>query len=381
MDKREKLLSQPTLTELFLTSASMRHGKTAYITKGPKGQFSVKTTYGELLDRAYKFASALVGGGIQAGDIVAVMSNPALEFAITDIGTTMIGAIVGGIYVTDTSDLVEFKLGHLEAEILVIENAVVKGVEQLDKVLSIPREKLPRLKKIVVVGEFDPAADDRLVAFEEFSDNSDNMEQVSEMLYQLEPSMPAVIIYSSGTQGRPKGAILTHHGLMSNIRQGDTRMNMDENKRYLDFLPPAHVFGYIVRRTVEGLGGTIYVTHRDTLADDLPIVSPHVIAGVPKFFMALADRIRAKVSAMGLDVDKLEDFQKELILRGGGLFDCDLVISAAAAIPDETVLFYKDKLGLRIDQGYGATETSPASAINTEEDWKLGTVGKSFIGV
>jgi len=381
MELRQKLLSQPTLAELFLTSAGLRYGKTAYITKDEKGRFNVKTTYGELMEWAYSFASAIIGEGYKLGDIVAIMSNPALEFAITDIGTTMIGCVTGGIYVTDSSELLEYKLNHLESRLLVIENVEIKGVPQLDKVLRIPRERLPRLKKIVVVGDFNQKADDRLVSFEEFIDNSDNLDQVSEMLYDLEPDLPAVIIYSSGTQGWPKGAILTHHNVMENIRQADSRIQMEENKRYMDFLPPAHVFGYMVRRSIEGLGATIYVSHRDTLADDLPTVSPHIIAGVPKFFMALADRIRNRVSAMGVDIDELQDFQKELVLGAGGLNDCEVVISGAAAIPDETVMFFKDKLGFRIDQAYGVTETSPGITCNTEEEWKLGTVGKPFAGV
>jgi long-chain acyl-CoA synthetase len=381
MNLRQKLLNQPTLAEFFLTSASLRYGKTAYITKDEKGRFRVKTTYGQLMDRAFRFASALVDEGYKLGDIAAVMSNPALEFSVTDLGATMIGAVTGGIYVTDSSELLEYKLNHLEARIFIIENTVIKGMPQLAKVLRIPRKNMPHLKKIVVIGKYDPVEDDRLVPFEEFANNATNMEQVSEMVYQVEPEMPAVIIYSSGTEGRPKGAILTHHNIMSNIRQADSRAQMEENKRYMDFLPPAHVFGYMVRRSVEGLGATIYVSHRDTLADDLPMVSPHIIAGVPKFFMALADRIRARVSAMGVDVNNLQDMQKSLILRAAGLHECEVVISGAAAIPDETVSFFKDKLGFRIDQAYGVTETSPGITSNTADEWKLGTVGKPFDGV
>ena len=286
MDLREKLLSQPTLGEFFLASASLRYGKTAYVTKNEKGQFKVKTTYGQLMDRAYRFASALVDEGYKLGDIMSIMSNPAIEFATADIGTTMIGAVTAGIYVTDSSELLEYKLNHLEARIFVIENSSIKGRPQLDKLLRIPRARLPHLKKVVVAGSFDPAADDRLVAFDDFINNTAGMEQVSEMLYQIEPEMPAVIIYSSGTQGWPKGAILTHNNIMSNIRQADSRFNVEESKRYMDFLPPAHVFGYTVRRSIEGLGATIYVSHRDTLSDDLPVVAPHIMAGVPKFYMA-----------------------------------------------------------------------------------------------
>ena len=381
MDLRQKLLAQPTLGEFFLMSASLRYGKIAYITKDAKGHFKVKTTYGQLMDHAYHFASGLIEDGYKMGDIVAIMSNPALEFAVTDIGATMIGCVTAGVYVTDSSELLEYKLNHLEADIFVIENTKIKGVPQLAKVLSIPRKNLPYLKKIVVVGDFDPAQDDRLVSFQDFCNSGGDMGRVSEMVYDLDPHMPAVIIYSSGTEGRPKGAILTHHNIMSNIRQVDSRTEMEENKRYMDFLPPAHVFGYMVRRSIEGLGATIYVSHRDTLADDLPAVSPHIIAGVPKFFMALADRVRARVSAMGIDIDALQDFQKDLILRAGGLNECEVVISGAAAIPNDTVLFFKDRLGFRIDQAYGVTETSPGITTNTEAEWKLGTVGKPFDGV
>ena len=363
MDRRTKLLSQPTVAEFFLCSASLRYGRTAYITKDAKGRFTVHTTYAQLMDRAYKFAAALLDDNYQLGDICAIMSNPSVEFAVADIGTTMLGCVTCGIYVTDSSELLEYKLNHLEARVLVIENAILHGRPQLDKVLRIPRENLPHLDRIVVFGACDPAADGRIVRFDDYLGNCGNPARVSERLYQLEPEMPLVIIYSSGTEGRPNGAILTHHNLMSAIRQAESRSETEENRRYMDFLPPAHVFGYMMRRSIEGLGAATYISHRDTLADDLPAVAPHIIAGVPKFYMALAERIRARVSAMNIGIDNLEDFQKQLILRAAGLHECEIAISGSAAIPDETVLFFRDKLGFRIDQAYGVTETSPGITV------------------
>jgi long-chain acyl-CoA synthetase len=381
MDRRAKLLSQPTMAEFFLTSASLRYGKTAYITKDDKGRFKIHTTYAQLMDRAYRFASALLDDNYQTGDIMAIMSNPAVEFAVADIGATMIGCVTGGIYVTDGPELLEYKLNHLEARVFVIENVSIHGRPQLDKLLSIPRENLPHLDRIVVYGPCDPAADSRIVPLEDYIGNAGPVARVSDRLYQVAPEMPLVIIYSSGTEGRPRGAILTHHNLMSAVRQAESRSETEENRRYMDFLPPAHVFGYMMRRSIEGLGATTYISHRDTLADDLPAVAPHIIAGVPKFFMALADRIRSRVSAMNISIDSLEDFQKQLILRAAGLHECQIAISGSAAIPDETVLFFKDKLGFRIDQAYGVTETSPGITVNTRDEWKLGTVGRTFHGV
>lgn len=97
--------------------------------------------------------------------------------------------------------------------------------------------------------------------------------------------------------------------------------------------------------------------------------------------MALADRIRFRIEDMGVDIDNLQDFQKELILRAGGLADAYIVLTGAAAIPDETVRFFKDKLGFHIDQGYGVTETSPGISANCKENWKLGTCGKPLFGM
>jgi len=381
VDKREKLLSQNTLPEFFLTSASLRYGKTAYMTKDEKGRFRNGVTYAELMERSFLFAAGLLREETRQGDIVAMMSNPCVQIAVADIGTTTIGAITGSIFLTDSPDLMEYKLNHLEARIFVIENAVSRGVPHLDKLLSIPRARLPKLERVVVIGDFDPAADSRLVSFDDFISDRKRLPAVSDMLYQIEPEMPAVIIYSSGTEGRPKAAMISHHNIISAIRQGDSRIKLVEGKRYMDFLPPAHGFGYMMRRSIEGLGATIYPSHRDTLADDLPAVSPHIITGVPKFFMAIAERIRNRVAAAGMDIENLQEFQKHLILRAAGLGDVELVVSGAAALPDETVLFFRDCLGLRIDQAYGVTETSPGVTINTADEWKLGTVGKPFTGV
>lgn len=382
MDLRNKIVSEKTLAEMFITSASIHYGEVGYVLKDDKGKFTKKVTYGELLDRVYKCASALIYFGIEKGNVAAIMSNPRIEFSIVDNATNLIGAILGGIYVTDSSSLLEFKLNHLEAKILFLENVQIKGKYQLEKVLSIDKSNLPYLKKIVVIGEFDPSLDERLISFSEFMSNNSKISEVRSFFAKLEPSDPAVIIYSSGTEGFPKGIVLSHFNITSNIRQSNEHLNLfGEKIKYLDFLPPAHVFAYMVRHSFEAYGAQIYPSHRDYLQNDLREVQPTYIIGVPKFYNMMADAIKKKVKEIGLDITKLTDPQKKMILAAAGLANLKFAVSGAAALPVETTSFFLNCLGLRIDQGYGVSETSPAICVNKESDWKLGTSGKVFKSV
>ncbi len=382
MDIRKKVLEEKTLAEMFLTSTSFHFGEVGYVLKDNEGKFSRRVTYGELLNEVFKFASALIHFGVEKGNVVAIMSNSRIEFSIMDNATTLIGAITGGIYVTDSPNLIEFKLNHLEAKILVLENVQIKGKYQLEKVLSIERSNLPYLKKIVVIGEFDPSLDDRLISFSEFITYNSKISTVKNHIAKLEPSDPAVIIYSSGTEGFPKGVVLSHFNITSNIRQSDEHLGLSQQKiKYLDFLPPAHVFAYMVRHSFEAFGAEIYPSHRDYIQNDLRVVQPTYIIGVPKFYNMVADAIKKKVKEMGLDITTLTEPQKKMILAAAGFGNIKFAISGAAALPVETTSFFLNCLGFRIDQGYGVSETSPAVCVNKESDWKIGTSGKIFKSV
>lgn len=380
MDIKSKILQEKTLTGMFLTAFAYHYTKVGYILKDEKNKWTKKVTYGELLENIFKFASAIIDAGIKKGDVVSIMSNPRIEFSITDNATLLIGGITGGIYVTDSPQLLEFKLNHLEAKILVIENVKIKDKYQLEKVLSIPKDNLPYLKKIVVIGDYDEK-DERLISFSDFL-NSAKKKDISDLIAQVEPDDPAVIIYSSGTEGFPKGVVLSHFNVTSNIRQSDEAVKLSkENIKYLDFLPPAHVFGYMVRHSFEAFGSEIYPSHRDTLQDDLREVQPTYIVGVPKFYNMVADAIKKKVAEFGADINNLTDMQKKMILTVAGLGNVKFAVSGAAALPNETTQFFLNNLGFRIDQGYGVSETSPAISVNTENNWKLGTSGKIFKGI
>ncbi len=378
MDVKSKILDEKTLSGMFLVACAHNYTNVGYILKDEKGKWTRKITYGKLMHDVFNFAGALLASGIEKGDVVAIMSNSRIEFSIVDNAILLIGGITGGVYTTDSSSLLEFKLNHLEAKIFIIENISIKGKYQMEKLMAIPKDNLPYLKKVVIIGDFEKQ-DDRFISFSDFIQDGFKISKVSDLLQEVEPNDPAVIIYSSGTEGFPKGVVLSHFNITSNIRQSDATIGLSQQHiKYLDFLPPAHVFAYMVRHSFEAFGAEIYPSHRDTIRDDLREVQPSYIIGVPKFYNTLADGIKKRVAELGADITNLAEQQKKLILTMIGLGNIKFAVSGAAALPVETTSFFLNNLGFRIDQGYGVSETSPAVSVNLEKDWKLGSSGKIF---
>jgi long-chain acyl-CoA synthetase len=199
------------------------------------------------------------------------------------------------------------------------------------------------------------------------------------------PDDPAVILYTSGTTGRSKGAMLCHRNITSNVRTAIKLFNLDPSMHTLSFLPINHVFeqvaGILLPLTV---GGTVsFAESLRKLGDNLAEVKPNFLLGVPAVFRLLADRMTRKIESQPLS-KALFSFTptRGLVTKkvreafGGN----PVFISGGAAL-DPAVGAMLIDLGLNVYQGYGITETSPVIAVETPTVNRLGTVGKPMPGI
>lgn len=204
-------------------------------------------------------------------------------------------------------------------------------------------------------------------------------------LLQCQANDPAVILYTSGTTGRSKGAVLSHANIASNVHAAVELFELDSSMHTLSFLPINHVFEQVAGIILPlSVGGTIsFAESLRKLGDNLGEVKPNFLLGVPAVFRLLADRMTRKIENQRLS-KMLYTFgptrpivTKKVREAFGGN---PVFISGGAAL-DPVIASTLMDLGLKVYQGYGITETSPVIAVETPEESRLGTVGKPLPGV
>jgi long-chain acyl-CoA synthetase len=335
-------------------------------------------------------AAALAAIGVARGDRVAILSYNRVEWAVADFACQILGVADVPIYSTLPADQVAFILQDSGAKAIFAENA-----DQVAKV----KGALPH------VISFDPA--DGAVSFEEFIRKGGEPPAAA-----VEPDDLATIIYTSGTTGVPKGVMLTHRNLVSNMLASGSAFDVTPADTILSFLPLSHSFERIFDYLFYWWGASIaYAEHVDKVADNLMEVRPTIMAAVPRFYEKVYSKIRKSVAdqkpwkqglfewaravgaiaaecrrrgkslgpwtglrmalANGLVLNKLKG-------RVGGRIR--FFVSGGGALSREVAEFFHS-LGLPILEGYGLTETSPVLCVNQLGRTRLGTVGPVIPGV
>lgn len=199
------------------------------------------------------------------------------------------------------------------------------------------------------------------------------------------PDDPAVILYTSGTTGRSKGAMLSHRNITSNVRTAIELFELDPSMHTLSFLPINHVFeqvaGIILPLTV---GGTIsFAESLRKLSDNLGEVKPNFLLGVPAVFRLLAERMSRKIENQSLSrvLFKFPLTRGMITKKVREAFGGNPVFISGGAALDPEVAKSLMSMGLNVYQGYGITETSPVIAVETAKVHRLGTVGRPMPGI
>ncbi len=319
-----------------------------------------ETSWKEFGEQTINFACALLAKGLTRGASVAMLAGNVPEWTIIDVAAIAAGGVGVGIYPTSSAEQCEYVINHSDAEFVFVDSLI-----QLQKVAK-SDAKLPKVKEIICLEESENAT-----SFQDFlefgrQNRAEFLPKVEEIGYNLKSDETAIMVYTSGTTGQPKGAMLSHEYILNSCKSLKQSVPIFHDDITLSYLPACHV-----AERISGIYNRLYNGTAAHFVDDLSKlysymleVKPTVFASLPRFF----EKVYAKViSENGADAS--EQSLKDAF--GGNI---RLLTSGGAPLPNEIADFFA-KRNLPILQAYGLTENI-CGAFNTVENLKFGTVGK-----
>ncbi len=365
----------------------------------------IKTSTQEYLDKANAISRALIRLGVQKNDKIAVISsNNRTEWHICDTGVLQTGAQNVPIYPTITSEDYEYILNHSESSY-----CFVSDQEVFDKLNAI-KDNVPTLKDIYSYDDNVKGCKNWKELLELGNDQS-NQDVVEDRKNNVHTTDLATIIYTSGTTGRPKGVMLSHQNIVSDVLLSSPRVPLRSGDSIaLSFLPICHIFERMLTYLYQYFGVSIYFAESiEKISDNLKEVKPHVMSVVPRLLEKVYDKIYVKGAdltgikkklffwALDLGMDfkpygengffyefKLKIARKIIFSKwqeglGGRL---ELLVCGSAALQTRLSKVFC-AANIPVMEGYGLTETSPVISVNDMRDYgfRVGTVGKVLEGV
>ena len=364
----------------------------------------VKTSTQEYINKANAFSRGLLRMGVRKNDKIAVISaNNRTEWNITDIGILQTGAQNVPVYPTISEEDYEYILNHSGAIY-----CFVSDEDLYNKIMSI-RHNVPSLKEIYSYNKVQGCKNWEEIL--ELGRDESNQPEVEQLKNSIKEDDLATVIYTSGTTGRPKGVMLSHKNIVSDVLMSEERVPFEKgNATALSFLPVCHVYERMILYIYQYCGVSIYFAESiEKVSDNIKEVKPHVITAVPRLLEKVYDKIIAKGAdltgikkklffwavGVGLQYEpygangwwyefKLKIARKLIFSKwkaglGGNL---GLMVSGSAAIQPRLARVFA-AAEIPVMEGYGLTETSPVIAVNDQRNrgFKIGTVGKPLNGV
>ena len=394
-----------TLIDLF-ERAAREHNRPDALNYKRDGSW-VSLSSDEMLARAKHIAAALYALGIRHGDRVALLSDSRIEWTLTDAGCLFAGAVDVPIYPTLTPPQVCYILRDSGATALFLANKE-KFVE-LQEILG----GCAQLKHVVFFDAEGVTAGDglTLAELEEIGRNAEQRDPdlVERLVSETTADDLATIIYTSGTTGEPKGVMLTHRNLVSNLIDSSGHLEVGEQDTVLSVLPLSHVFERQAMYMYLYHGMAVYFAESlQTVGANLQEVRPTILVGVPRLFEKIYQRIQEHAAAAGKFAETLLAWSVSVAREYAHHFNdhtplpatlkvqhalaaklvfskwrqafggrIRLLLSGGAALSEDLASIYIGA-GIPIIQGYGLTETSPVISASTFEDYRIGTVGKAI---
>lgn len=354
------------------------------------------------------FASALIVAGLSAGASVCILMGNVPEWPVADIGTIIAGGVGVGLYPTSSAEQCKYIINHSDAEFVVVDTSV-----QLAKVLSI-RKYLPRLKGIISLDAEAAASAENVNSYANFLQKGREYSGAASSTIrdrggEARPDDTAIIVYTSGTTGQPKGACLSHRYVINSVESLRETIPIYSTDTCFSYLPYCHV-----AERISGLYNRLYAGTPAYFVDDLSMlgqymqeVRPTVFASLPRFFEKIHARALADLDAssaaeresfqMALSIGRqivslrqdrvpipvvlqteyervaLPELSRVKQYFGGNL---RLATSGGAPLPKEVAEFFA-AANIPILQAYGLTENI-CVAFNRADDYRFGTVGRAM---
>jgi len=355
-----------------------------------------------------KVSAGILSIGLSKGDKIAILSENRPEWVIADMAILSIGAVVVPIYPTISDTQLINILNDAACKAIFISNEEMKKKiftildrTRLEYIFSFEEmiaSKVISLNKLIDIG-------DKYIKEEGF--------KIEDSIKSVQEDELATIIYTSGTTGEPKGVMLSHRNILSNVKSADRLFSFDDKDISLSFLPLSHIFermaGYY--SLLYKKAAIAYAESLDNIAKNLREIKPTILIGVPRFYEKIMLKILQQVDKSSLIKKRLFYWAKDIgrrrflyIKKNEKLFfgmkikyylakflvynkilkilggKVKLMVSGGAPLPSEVAEFF-ECLNMRIYEGYGLTEASPVVSVNAPGIYKLGTVGKPMPGV
>jgi long-chain acyl-CoA synthetase len=357
------------------------------------GDDEEQTTLRGFKEQVSEFATGLMTIGIKPGERVAIDLPNSPEWIISDLAITSIGAVTVPIYTTFGRDEKIFILKDSQASAIILRAEDKAGFKD-------ELSKLQNVRHIISTGispaeEGEEINDFSLHGVQLMGKVTKDTGKLKERVNAISPNDPFSIIYSSGTTGTPKGVLLSHANILSNINASHEVLDIRADDLYLSYLPLSHGFERMVHLLL--ILNTVPIAYSKgltTVSSDLAFFKPTFMIGVPFFFEKIKRKIMARAAASGTIKRTL--FRAAFAAKQGkegGMGDklvfskikekigprLRYFVSGGAPLSTETSEFFA-RIGIPIIEGYGLTETSPVISVNTLENNKPGTVGRALPG-
>jgi long-chain acyl-CoA synthetase len=355
---------------------------------------------------------ALGAMGLQRGDVVCVLAENRPEWLYADMGAQCMGMVGNGIYPTASTEQVAFILQHSRSRVLFVENQ-----EQLEKALSV-RSTCPDLKRIVVMEREGLRAlnDDGVVFFDDLLAQGKVLAETQAALFeqsilQTQPTDTAFLVYTSGTTGQPKGAMVSNQNLVFQLGQAPRYLDADVGDRALSFLPLCHIaerMASVFNPLAVGLV-VHFPENAGTVFNDLREVAPHVLFAPPRFWEKMYSQVdlfmrdavaparwvysqaleanktlvEAKLAGKQHGASVLNRFQNFCAFRNLkvflGLQNVKTALTGAAPVPADLIKWFLS-IGIELREAFGMTETCGFCTATPAGRIKLGSAGKAGAG-
>lgn len=374
-----------------------------------------RTTWDEYWDHVRCFALGLKELGLARGDKLSILGDNCREWLYADLATQSSSAVTVGIYPTDVASQVRYILENSESSFV-----VAKDQEQVDKIMEV-KDSLPRLKKIIVVEMkgLRRYKDPMIISFSDvetlgYDLNTKEPHLFEEMVNSTRPDDPAIIVYTSGTTGQPKGAMITHKNMIAMICGLAEVLNFRHTDSFVSALPLCHIAERMFSLIFPMWAGCTvnFAESVATLQEDLSEISPTAFLNVPRIWEKMHSNVMIKVQdsiffkrwifkamfPIGMKVSEFKLKKRPtplpwkalyglayLILfrplrNHLGLLDARIFVSGAAPLSPDLMRFYH-AIGVPVRECYGMTEMSGISFMPRDGEIKIGGVGKPIPGV
>ena len=396
-----------TLTHLFFENSLLYQNKTLFGFK-KDGEWS-HISWNEASDLVQDLSLGLHEIGVRKNDKISIIAENSYKWCVVDLAIISLGAITVPGYTTSNEDEIFYLLSHSEASVVFLNSKLLSTIENI-----LP--KLDKIKHIVCIDEVKSTKLNKTInSFDNLIDKgSKSLGKSSfkeDTLYKVKEDDVVSIIYTSGTSSKPKGVMLTHKSIISNILGANELVKELEVKdhKFLSIIPLSHAYEHTAGFFLPILIGAeiFFNENRDQIVNDLLSVKPSLMTAVPRLYEVLHKKINNQLSNQSkitqklfsktielgtkkfekhelLFIEKLQDFALDKLVRkkiqkkfGGNL---KAFISGGAALNEQIGLFFQS-LGINILQGYGQTECSPLISCNPINNIKINSVGPVIKGI